>query len=93
MVDPALMERTADALLAVVVEQDMRLDKVRRTNQPTQANGRGGGAGRGGVCFLWWACGADNPLLFRHPATQQRTACSLNEFSWVCAPCTGWSTV
>ncbi|CAM9791138.1 unnamed protein product [Ectocarpus fasciculatus] len=28
MVDPALMERTADALLAVVVEEDMPLDKV-----------------------------------------------------------------
>ena len=33
MVDPALMERTADAILAVVVEQDMPLDKVRRPNQ------------------------------------------------------------
>ncbi|CAN0553458.1 unnamed protein product, partial [Ectocarpus sp. 12 AP-2014] len=28
MVDPALMERTADALLAAVVEEDMPLDKV-----------------------------------------------------------------
>lgn len=66
MVDPALMERTADALLAVVVEQDMPLDKVRETRQiekePTictccalqRGGGKGGDAGwvEHGVYFL-----------------------------------------
>lgn len=51
MVDPALMERTADALLAVIVEQDMPLDKVRAGER----EGTGGGGHVAGMfSFAGW---------------------------------------
>lgn len=55
MVEPALMERTADALLAVVVEQDMPLDKVRQNEPSTVATAEGPRGPRGvgqSVCFV-----------------------------------------